>query len=540
MLGWLLRKKTNTEIIINIENLETRVAVVEEGRLEEYQVEFSTRERIVGSIFKGVVQNLEHDLQAAFVDIGLKKNAFLHYWDMVPEDSSQWDIDEGGSSNQRSRKGRRGKKKGGRRSSRRSRYTNKEIEKRYPPGSEIIVQVTKDAIGTKGPRVTANLSVPGRYIVLLPGAGLTGVSRKIGDSSERGRLKKVLDRLPVPKDTGIIIRTNAEGASKRAFVRDLRGLLEIWTQIKDGAENTKAPACIYREPELAERVVRDWLTEDIDRIIMDSKSHHSRIRDVASRISRSARSRVQMYEGAIPIFEHFKVEKQIEEASSRRVTLESGGYIIFDETEALIAVDVNTGRHKGRGSQEEAILEVNTEAVEEVARQLRLRNIGGIVVIDLIDMKSRKHQQSVYRAMKGALRRDKARTNVLPISDLGLLEMTRQRFEESISTMMHIDCPYCDGKGSVKSPLGMSSEIQRQIGAVMRKQARREKTANLQVVVHPTVLDRLREEDEEFLVDLQKRFEGHLTFKSDPSKHVEYFSISNVDTDKVLYVRGER
>ena len=538
MLGWLFRKKTNTEIIINIENIETRVAVVEEGRLEEYQIEFSTKERIVGSIFKGVVQNLEHDLQAAFVDIGLKKNAFLHYWDMVPEDSSKLDIDEDdeGSGKRRGRRGR----KGGRRPSRRGRYTNKEIEKTFPPGSEIIVQVTKDAIGTKGPRVTANLSIPGRYLVLLPGSGLTGVSRKIGDSSERGRLKKVLDRLPVPEDTGVIIRTNAEGASKRAFVRDLRGLLEIWKQVKDGAANAKAPACIYREPDLAERVVRDWLTEDIDRIIMDSKTHYDHIREVASRISRSARSRVQMYEGAIPILEHFKIEKQIEEATSRKVNLKSGGYIIFDETEALIAVDVNTGRHKGKGSQEEAILEVNTEAVEEVARQLRLRNIGGIVVVDLIDMKSRKHQQSVYRAMKAALRRDKARTNVLPISDLGLLEMTRQRFEESISTIMHVDCPYCSGRGSVKSPLGMSSEIQRQIGAVMRKHERSDTAANLQIVVHPTVLERLREEDEQFLVALQKRFEGHLTFKSDPSKHVEYFSISNIDTGKVLYVRGER
>lgn len=545
MLEWLLRKKTNTEIIINIENLETRVAVVEEGRLEEYQIEYATKQRIVGSIFKGVIQNLEHDLQAAFVDIGLNKNAFLHYWDMVPDDSSKLDIDEGGSRGKKKRRGRggRGRGKGGRgggRSSRRSRYTNKEIEKQFPAGSEIIVQVTKDAIGTKGPRVSANLSVPGRYIVLLPGGGPTGVSRKIGDSSERGRLKKVLDRLPLPTDTGVIIRTNAEGASKRSFVRDLRGLLEIWTKIKEGREKEKAPACIYREPELAERVVRDWLTEDIDRIIMDAKGHYDRIRDVAAKISRSARSRVQMYEGVIPIFEHFKIERQIEEATSRRVTLKSGGYIIFDETEALIAVDVNTGRHKGRGSQDEAILEVNTEAVEEVARQLRLRNIGGIVILDLIDMKSRKHQQSVYRTMKDALKRDKARTNVLPISDLGILEMTRQRFEESIGTMMHADCPYCEGKGSVKSTLGMSSEIQRQIGAVLRKRARRDEAGNLQVVVHPTVLDRLREEDEGFLVQLQKEFAGHLSFKSDPSKHVEYFSISDVDTSDVLYVRGER
>lgn len=533
MLGWLFRKKTNTEIIINIESLETRVAVVEEGLLQEFQVEYATKERIVGSIFKGIIQNLEHDLQAAFVDIGLKKNAFLHYWDMVPEDESKLDIDEGGG-----RRGRRGKNN--RRSSRRGRYTNKDIENRFPPGSEIIVQVTKDAIGTKGPRVTANLSIPGRYIVLIPGTGLTGVSRKIADANERTRLKKVLDRLPVPEDTGIIIRTNAEGASKRSFVRDLRSILEIWTQVKEGSAGKKAPSCLYKEPELAERIVRDWLTEDIDRIILDSRPHCDRIREIAARISRSARSRVQMYEGAIPIFEHFKIDKQIEEASGRKVDLKSGGYLIIDETEAMIAVDVNTGRHKGKGSQDDAILDVNTEAVEEVARQLRLRNIGGIVVVDLIDMKSKKHQQSVYRAMKAALKRDKARTNVLPISDLGLLEMTRQRFEESISTIMHIDCPYCEGRGCVTSPLGMSAEIQRQIGAVMRKQHRNEKSTNLQVVVHPTVLDRLRQEDEAFLVEIQNRHEGHLTFKSDPGKHVEYFCISNSDTGEVLYVRGEK
>jgi len=525
MLGWLFRKKIHREIIINAENLETRVAVVEDARLEDFQVEYSTQERIVGSIFKGRIQNLEHDLQAAFVDIGLKKNAFLHYWDMVPEDSSKLDIEEG-----RKRQ----------RSSRRNRYTNAEIEKSFPPGSEILVQVTKGPIGTKGPRVTANLSIPGRYLVMMPGSVLSGVSRKI-EQAERQRVRKLLDRLPVPEGVGLIVRTVASGASQRSMVRDLRVLVAIWTDLQQATKDSKAPCCVYQEPDLVERVVRDWMTEDIDRITVDSREKYERIRDLAAKVSRKARSQVQLYEGDLPIFEHFKVERQIEEVFSRKVGLKCGGYILFDETEALIAVDVNTGRHKGKGSQEDAILEVNTEAVEEVARQLRLRNLGGIVVLDLIDMKPRKHQQAVLKTMKAAVKRDRARTNVLAISELGLMEMTRQRYEESILSVMHSDCPYCHGRGMVRSPLGMSVDIQRQIAALMRKLTKKGGTrTNLQVVVHPTVLERLRSEDEQFLLDMQSRYEGKLIFKSDPSRHVEYFAIHNADTGEPMYARVEK
>lgn len=530
MLRWLFRKKSNREIIINAESLETRVAVMAEGKLEEFQIEYSSAERIVGSIFKGRIQNLEHDLQAAFVDIGLKKNAFLHYWDMIPEDAARLDVDEG-----RSRPSGRG-----RRQSKRSRYSNAEIEKQFPPGSEIVVQVTKGPIGTKGPRVTANLSIPGRYIVMLPGSSISGVSRKIADGSERKRLKELLDRLPIPQNIGIIVRTVASGSSKTSFVRDLRGLLATWSEISRSIETTTAPFCVYQEPDLVERVVRDWMTEDIDRITIDSPAKYARIREVAKTVSRRAKSVVQLYEGDLPIFQHFKLEKAIEEVSSRKVHLHCGGYLIFDETEAMIAIDVNTGRHKGKGSQEDAILEVNTEAVEEVARQLRLRNLGGIIVLDLVDMKSRKHQHQVFKAMKAALKKDRARTNVLPISELGLLEMTRQRYEESMSSVMHMDCPYCKGRGTVRSPLGMSVEIQRALASLMRKMHRNSSNVNLQIVIHPSLLERLRSEDEQFLIDLQERFDGKLSFKSDPSRHVESFAISNSDTGEPLYVRGEK
>jgi ribonuclease G len=522
MIGWIKRSGPKREIVVNAEKLETRVAVVENGRVEEFLVEHPAEERLVGSIFKGRIQNLEHDLQAAFVDIGLKKNAFLHYWDMIPDDDSRLDEDDESA-----------------RPSRRKRVSNEEISKRFPPGTEIVVQVTKGPISTKGPRVTANLSLPGRYLVMMPGTHLRGVSRKIGDAKERQRLKKILDRMPLPENAGLIVRTVGSNANQRSFVRDLRNLMESWNELQDNIKKLPAPACVYQEPDLVERVVRDWLTEEIDCVTIDDFDSYNRIRNVAGRISRRAKGMIRHYDGHLAIFEHYGVERQIEETYRRKVNLKSGAYLVIEETEALISIDVNTGRHRGKGSQEEAILEVNLEAVEEVARQLRLRNIGGLVVLDLIDMKSRKHQNTVYKAMKQALRRDRARTNVLQISELGLMEMTRQRQEESLLSKMYSDCPYCKGHGSVKSPLALSADIQRQIGAVMRKGSQEGRDVNLQVIVAPSVLDRLRKEDEAFLVELQRRYTGRLTFKSELHRHPESFCIVDGDTSKVLYSVGD-
>ena len=288
------------------------------------------------------------------------------------------------------------------------------------------------------------------------------------------------------------------------------------------------------------RVVRDWLTEEIDRVTIDDAEAYNRIRSVAGRISRRAKNIIHRYEGQLSIFEHHGVERQLEDAFRRKVNLKSGGYLIFDETEALIAIDVNTGRHRGKGSQEEAILEVNLEAVEEVARQLRLRNIGGLVVVDLIDMKSRKHQNTVHKAMKQALKRDRSRTNVLPISELGLMEMTRQRQEESLLSQMYADCPYCRGHGLIKSPLALSVDIQRQLAAIMRK-VRQEGSdmVELQIVVAPCVRS-LTYRDEAFLVELQRRYTGRLTFKSELHRHPESFCIADGQSGKILYSVGDQ
>ena len=516
MIG--LRKKIKREIIVNAESLETRVAVLEEGHLEEFFIERPTEERIVGSVFKGRIQNLEDGLQAAFVDIGMKKNAFIHYWDMIPEDTARLEAEEGVAANR----------------PRRKKMQPGEMAKLFPPGSEIIVQVTKGAISTKGPRVTANLSIPGRYLVMMPGSKLKGVSRKVADNEERDRLKKVLGRLPIPTNLGFIIRTAGVGTRASSFVQDLRGLLDIWQQIENGIKNSPAPALLYREPDLVERVVRDYLTEDIDRVVIDDQATYDHIRELTSRISRGARNKIKLYDGPTPIFEHFDAERQLNNVYRRKVWLKSGAYLYFDETEALVAVDVNTGRHKGGQTQEESILQVNTEAAIEIARQLRLRNVGGLVVIDFIDMKSRKNQAALHRTLKEALLKDKARTNVLPVSALGLIEMTRQRMEESLRSANFTDCPYCHGRGKVLSTLSMSVRIQRRIIEVLKRNAHRG-AMPLRISVNPMIMDRLRREDEQVLIDLEKRCGTQLTFVSDANIHIEDFRIQHGETGEVLF-----
>jgi len=509
-------KRSHKEVIINAESLETRVAVMEEGKLEEFTIERTTEERLVGSIFKGKVRNLEDGLKAAFVDIGFEKNAFLHYWDIVPSN-----FDSGVELVERETKKRE-----------KPRITQKDIPRLYPPGSEIIVQVTKGPIGTKGPRVTTNLVLPGRYLVLLPNSDQSGISRKIENQQERQRLKKILRELTIPEGMGVIMRTVGEGQMSRYFVRDLALLLEEWKSIQERIKSQPAATCVFQEPDLIERTVRDFLTEDVERIVVDSARAHDRMREMITKISRRSADKVKLYNDSQAIFDRFNVSRQLENAFSRTVHLKSGGYIVVDETEALVAIDVNTGRHKGGKDQESAILRVNLEAAEEICRQLRLRNMGGLIVLDFIDMKSRRDQQSVYQRVKDGLRRDKAKTHILPISQLGLMEMTRQRHSESVHAAVYDECPYCKGRGKVKSALTMSVEIQRKLGEILKKRSRDESDFQLRIVVHPSVLERLRNEDEKHLIEMEKRYFGKLSFRADPALHAELFKIVNVATNE--------
>lgn len=513
-------KKIHKEVIINAETLETRVAVTEDGKLEEFNIERTTEERLVGSIFKGKVRNLEDGLKAAFVDIGFEKNAFLHYWDIVPNQ-----FDSGVEIVERENQGRRPQ---------RPKITQKDIPRLYSPGADIIVQVTKGPIGTKGPRVTTNLVLPGRFLVLLPNSDQSGISRKIENPEERKRLKKILRELHIPDGMGVIMRTAGEGQQLRYFVRDLAFLIEEWNSVQEKIKKQPMATCVFQEPDLIERTVRDFLTEDVERIVVDNQKAHDRMREIIQKISKRSASKIKLYTEAQPVFDRFNVSKQLENTFSRQVHLKSGGYIVIDETEALVAIDVNTGRHKGGKDQEALILKVNLEAAEEICRQLRLRNMGGLIVLDFIDMKSGRDRQQVHSRMRDGLRRDKAKTHILPISQLGLMEMTRQRHSESVRAAVYDDCPYCKGRGKVKSTVTMSVEIQRKLQELLKKRTRDETDFQLRIVVHPTVLERLRTEDEKHLIEMEKRYFGKLSFRADTGMHAEQFKIVNVESGEEL------
>src|SRR6266513_2920077 len=462
-------RKTGNKLVLSVEKLETRVALLEGGRLEEYSVERKSSRNIVGSVYKGKVKNIEMGLKAMFIDIGFEKNAFLHFWDAIPAalDSGVEEIDR--RSSKRPRK----------------RITVKDIPSIYPVGSDVIVQVTKGPIGTKGPRVTTNLSFAGRYLVLMPFSDRSGISRKIEDPKERNRLRKILRELDIPDGLGVIIRT-----------------------------------------------VGDFLTEEIDEVLCDDQEAANRMIEIVGQISRRSSNRIKFYDGATPIFEAHGVQKQIDDAFHRQVWLKCGGYIVIDETEALVAVDVNTGRNKGGRDVEKTILQTNLEAADEIARQLRLRNIGGLIIGDFIDMKSRRDQQLVYNLMKERLKRDKARTHVLPISALGLMEMTRQRAQESLSDTIYENCPYCGGRGVVKTSMTTSVELHRTLNTVMRKY--QDSVHDFRVILNPDVLKRLKEEDEELLIELERRYAGRLMFRGDPTYHHEKFIVTDANTGAEL------
>ncbi len=512
------KKEQEKELIISSEKLERRVALLEGGVLEEFAVERDSDRQISGNIYKGRVHNIEPGLKALFIDIGLEKNAFLHYWDAMPAalDSNVEAIERKGGSKSKKR------------------IVTDDIPKLYPPGSDIIVQVSKGPIGTKGARITTNIALAGRYLVLMPFTDQFGISRKIEEPKERQRLRKILQELNVPDSMGVIIRTVGEGQKARFFVRDLAVLVEQWQKIEEKMKAVKAPSLLLAEPDLVERSVRDFLTDDVDRIVVDNEEAFQRVKELIGGISKRSLRKVKLYNEATPIFEKFNVDKQVDSAFRRQVWLPCGGYLVIDETEALVAIDINTGRNKGNQDQDRTILQTNLESASEIARQLRLRNVGGLVVIDFIDMKSRKDQQAVYQRLKDCVQRDKSKTNILPISPLGLLEMTRQRAQESIRKTHFQECPSCMGRGMIKSPETMSVEIQR---AIIRTMRLHPDLHELRVHVNTEVMARLKNEDEELLVELERRFQGRLSFRIDPKFHFEQYKIVNATNNEELLSR---
>src|SRR5580704_14031504 len=455
------QKTSYRELIINSEPLEKRVALLVDGVLDKFEIERESDNRMVGGIYKGRIKNLDPGLKAAFVDIGYSKNAFLHYWDMLPAaaDSSIEIV-------------RVNKKKNA--PPRPADPTVKDIPGLYPPGTDIVIQVTKGPIGTKGPRTTTNLALPGRYLVLKP-----------------------------------------------------------WQDITTKMQNERSPTCLYQEPDIVGRTVRDFLTEEVDRVLLDNQEDFVHTQELVGLISQRSKSKIAFYKDNIPIFERFNIERQIEQTFQRKVPLPSVGEIVIDETEALIAIDVNTGSHKQRsGDEKNTLFAVNMEAAIEISRQIRLRNLGGLIILDFIDMKERRHRNAIYEKMVELMSTDKARNHILPISQLGIMQMTRQRQQESLSSNLYTDCPYCRGRGIVKSGTTVSVELQRRLSSVVRRlQLRKDnREYSLRVLVHPSILERLRSEDADLLVRMEKSFGVKLAFRADPAYHVEHFKIINSES----------
>ena len=501
-------------LIINVEKLERRVALLENGVIEEYTVEREGDQNIVGGIFKGRVKNIEPGLKAMFVDIGLDKNAFLHFWDALPAA-----LDAGLEEIERDRPKKSQK-----------RISSKDIPDIYPVGSEIIIQVSKGPIGTKGPRVTTNISLAGRYLVLMPYTDQFGISRKIEDPKERQRLRRIVQKLSVPEGMGIIMRTVAQSTRARHFVRDLAMLLEQWHEVERRRDESPPRCACSRNPASssappATSSPTKWTRSSATTRKPPKWSAKSPANLAPRQTPRASHDRQQ------PIFEKLNIQRQIDEAFSRQVWLPCGGYIVIDETEA----DLHRRQYRPQPRLEDVekmIFETNVEAAQEVARQLRLRNIGGLVVVDFIDMRHRKDQAAVYKAMKDRLKRDKAKTQVLQISPIGLMEMTRQRLNESLRETMFEPCPYCQGRGRVKTTMTMSVEIQRRLNTVIQHQ--REKAGDLIVVVNSDVLNRFKSEDSRLLVISNANTPDGSSSAPTPPSAREKFAIIDAATDKII------
>ena len=496
-----------SEIIINSSDFETRVALLENHQVSEISVDRKKDRGITGNIYKGRVVRVLPGMQAAFVEIGQEKAAFLHASDIVldmgeyAEMITEEDFNGGDELPVMTNSGNA-------------------IEDLLKEGQEVLVQVTKEPIGTKGARVTAYITLPGRLLVLMPSTAKIGVSRRIQDPAERDRLRDVATGLK-PPGVGFIIRTAAEGAPEEEIRQDMDFLVRLWETIKKRRPRSRAPSLLYAELDLTFRILRDLYNTDIEAVHVDSKDEFKKLTDFTKRFTPDLRESLLLYEDEEPIFEHFGVELEINRALGKKVWLKSGGYIVIDQTEALTAIDINTGRFVGRRNLEETIVKTNMEAVQEVVYQLRLRNIGGLIIIDFIDMEKYSNRKKVFATLEEALKGDRAKSTILQISELGLVEMTRKRTRDNLASIMTEPCPYCEGRGTIKSLRTIVYEIFRQA----RKESSSLEGRRVVIIVHPKVADLLYEEENEYLEALEKQLKKKIVVKTDYNMHQEQYQI---------------
>jgi Rne/Rng family ribonuclease len=479
------------EIIIDSHPRESRIAVLIDGKLDWFFLEREEGRRQLANIYKGKVANILPGLNAAFVDIGTGKHGFLPM-DETAESSTLWDDfadEEDGEKHPPLKKGMT-------------------IQKLLQRNHEILVQVVKEPIGTKGPRLTTQISLPGRFLVLMPREARIGVSRKISDRAERHRLRSLIQEIGIPPEVGLIVRTAALHATAKELSKDLTGLLDIWKEVQEKEKQVSAPALVHEEMGLVMRSIRDALLTDVQRIVTDSKDEHRAIQRFISSFVPTHPPEVVLHQGPEPLFEKYKLEEEVEKLYLPKIMLSCGGHIVFNQTEALVTVDVNSGKHKSRRDQEQTALTSNLQAAEEIAKQLRLRNVGGIIVIDFIDMESKKFRRQVMSVLTREFSRDRARTKVLPMSDFGLVQITREREQESFLHRVYERCPCCDGLGLLKSPFSLALELERKL---FRALHRLPDIRRFRVEAHPDFARYLLEEEWDHLRALAHQKKIRLT-----------------------------
>lgn len=502
-----------TELLINSRAHETRIALVENMTVVEYHVERSAAGGITGNFYKGRIVRVLPGMQAAFVDIGLDRAAFLYVADVYDHSNEfsqmlgDGELDEiyplsaDEEPDALSDEGF-------------------QIEELLHEGQEILVQVSKEPLGQKGARVTSHVSLPGRHLVLMPTANHIGVSRRIEDEDERKRLRDLIEEQR-PHNFGFIARTASEGATQEMIKSEMDFLVRLWFNIQKKAASAPIPSLVHQELDVTLRSVRDLFTEKVDRLIIDDRREYEKILKFIDTFSLSLQSSVELYTGDEPIFDDYGIEMEIARALSKKVWMKSGGYVVIESTEALTSIDVNTGRYVGQHNLEETILKTNLEAVKEIAYQLRLRNIGGLIVIDFIDMEREGNREKVYQALKEALRRDRSKTKVLPMSELGLIEMTRKRTREDIDRLLREPCFYCQGEGLLLSKTTVCHRTLLDI----EREAANTPSVDLVLTVNPVIKEMFLDEARHALEDLQNRIDVRVTIRSDDALHIEEYRI---------------
>ncbi len=505
-----------SELVVNTRPYETRVALVESGVVAELHIERETGQELMGNIYRGTVVRVLPGMQAAFVDIGLDRTGFLYVSDVqkgMPdvEQAMSFGNEDPGMNGDPGRGADIDPLAG----------ISFQIEELLHVGQDVMVQVSKEPIGTKGARLTTHISLPGRHLVLMPTVRHTGISRRIEDQAERERLREMV-RDMAPPDKGFIVRTVSEGADRLKLKSEMDFLLKLWDTIQEAMERSSGPALLYKDLAVSLRSVRDLFTREVDRLAIDSAEEYERIMSFIQAFAPRLRHSVELYEGSDPIFDAYGIEMELSRALEKKIWLKSGGYIVIETTEALTAIDVNTGSYVGKRNLEETILKTNLEAAKEIAYQLRLRNIGGLIVIDFIDMERKASRDRVFTALKEAVKRDRSKTHILRMSELGLIEMTRKRTRENLNRLLEEPCFYCEGRGTLKSRRTICYEIFRDLE---RENSAAADGNSALVRVNPEIAQCLKEEEQESVIYMERRIRRHIVITPQPDLHLEQYSI---------------